>query len=63
MVEKINSNNNSKKRINLFEKKQPKKISLDLHTMPKTETGHFQKWLVLGFLVFILIILLVLILI
>ncbi len=63
MVEKNNSNNNSKRRINLFEKKQPKKISLDLHTMPKTETGHFQKWLVLGFLVFILIILLVLILI
>lgn len=38
-------------------KKQPIRLSLDIHTMPKTETGHFQKWLVLSFLVFILIIL------
>lgn len=38
-------------------KKQAQKISLNLHTMPKTETGHFQKWLVLALLIFILIIL------
>lgn len=37
-------------------KKKPKHMSLDIHIMPKTETGHFKKWLVLSFLVFILII-------
>lgn len=41
-------------------KKQPIRLSLDIHTMPKTETGHFQKWLVLSFLVFVLIILTIL---
>lgn len=38
-------------------KASPKKLSLDLHTMPKTETGHFQKWLVLALLIFVLIVL------
>ena len=37
-----------------------KKLSLGLHTMPKTETGHFQKWLVLALLIFVFIVLLVL---
>jgi hypothetical protein len=60
MDEKKTKQNNSKTGINLFKKKQPKRLSLNLHTMPKTETGHFQKWLVLGFLIFVLIILLVL---
>jgi len=26
-------------------------LSLNLHTMPQTVTGHWKKWLVLGFLV------------
>jgi len=38
-------------------KNNPKRLSLGLHTMPKTETGHFQKWLILAFLIFVLIIL------
>lgn len=38
------------------DKKKQKKMSLNIHIMPKTETSHFQKWLVLSFLVFILII-------
>ncbi len=38
-----------------------RRLSLDLHIMPKTETGHFQKWLVLAGLIFVLIILMVLI--
>ncbi len=37
-------------------KANPKRLSLNLHTMPKTETGHFQKWLFLAVLIFILII-------
>jgi len=41
-------------------KSKPSNLSLDLHTMPKTETGHFQKWLVLAGLIFILMILMVL---
>jgi len=41
-------------------KSSPNRLSLDLHTMPKTETGHFQKWLVLAGLIFVLIILAVL---
>ncbi len=28
------------------------KLSLNLHTMPQTSTGHFKKWLVLALLVF-----------
>jgi hypothetical protein len=38
-------------------KKSLPHLSLGLHTMPKTETGHFQKWLVLGLAIFVLIIL------
>ncbi|MBN2854007.1 hypothetical protein JXK06_00515 [Patescibacteria group bacterium] len=38
----------------------PSRLSLDLHTMPKTETGHFHKWLILAGLIFVLIILTVL---
>lgn len=60
MTEKDGQKENSRHRINLFEKKETAKLSLDLHTMPKTETGHFQKWLVLGFLIFVLIIIAVL---
>ncbi len=41
-------------------KKSPNRLSLDLHTMPKTETGHFQKWLFLAGLIFVLIILVIL---
>jgi hypothetical protein len=26
-------------------------LSLNLHTMPQTVTGHWKKWLVLGFLI------------
>lgn len=39
------------------------KLSLELHTMPKPETGHFKKWLVLGVLAFALIVLMILFLI
>ncbi len=27
------------------------RLSLNLHTMPQTVTGHWKKWLVLGFLI------------
>ena len=27
-------------------------LSLSLHTMPQTSTGHFKKWLVLGLIIF-----------
>lgn len=30
--------------------KRPR-LSLNLHTMPQTVTGHWKKWLVLGFLI------------
>lgn len=50
---KLDSGLNSKK-------SNPSRLSLDLHTMPKTETGHFQKWLVLAGLIFVLIILVIL---
>lgn len=36
------------------------KLSIGLHTMPKTETGHFQKWLVLGLAAFVLIVIVIL---
>lgn len=26
-------------------------LSLNLHTMPQTVTGHWKKWLVLGFII------------
>lgn len=39
------------------------KLSIELHTMPKPETGHFKKWLVLGVLAFALIVLVILFLI
>jgi len=32
-------------------------LSLNLHTMPQTADSHFKKWLVLGLLIFILMIL------
>ena len=38
----------------------PPKLSLGLHTMPQTATGHFKKWLVLALLIFGVIILLAL---
>lgn len=60
MDEKINSKNNLKKRINLFEKKETKPLSLDLHTMPKAEDRKFSKWITLSFLIFVLIILIIL---
>jgi hypothetical protein len=44
-------------------KKALPKLSIELHTMPKPETGHFKKWLVLGLAAFVLIILMVLFLI
>jgi hypothetical protein len=47
----------SPSRLGALNKKPLPRLSLDLHTMPKTETGHFQKWLVLGLAIFILIIL------
>ncbi|MFA5753754.1 MAG: hypothetical protein WC905_00110 [Patescibacteria group bacterium] len=28
------------------------RLSLSLHTMPQTSTGHFKKWLVLGLIIF-----------
>jgi len=31
-------------------------ISLNLHTMPQTATGHFKKWLVLSLIIFGLLI-------
>jgi len=40
--------------------KRPR-LSLDLHMMPKTVGSHFQKWLLLGFLVFGLLVLVALI--
>lgn len=40
-------------------KRQP--LSLDLHTMPKTGSSHFQKWLLLALLVTGLLILVALI--
>lgn len=45
-----------KQDLDKFEDK-PKKLSLSLHIMPKTENSHFQKWLILAFLIFVLIIL------
>jgi len=33
--------------------KRPR-LSLNLHTMPQTVTGHWKKWLVLGFLILVI---------
>jgi hypothetical protein len=33
------------------------RLSLSLHTMPQTADSHFKKWLILGLLIFILMIL------
>lgn len=52
-LKEINTNFTNQNKAN---KKKPNNLSLNIHIMPKTETGHFKKWLVLSFLVFILII-------
>ena len=41
-------------------KTAPKRLSLGLHIMPKTEHRYFQKWLLLAVLIFALMVLLVL---
>lgn len=46
---------------NVSEERRIPKISLGLHVMPKTETGHFRQWLVLGLTAFVLIVVIILI--
>jgi len=54
--------NKTRPKSSLFAGQKFPRLSLSLHTMPQTSTGHFKKWLVLGILTFGLIIIVALIL-
>ncbi len=41
----------------LSSKKSAPRLSLNLHTMPQTAPSHFRKWLFLGLLIFIIMVL------
>jgi hypothetical protein len=48
----LNNSSNNQSRLRPDASKAPKslpRLSLNLHTMPPTESGHWTKWLVLGF--------------
>ncbi|MFA5024366.1 MAG: hypothetical protein WC523_05385 [Patescibacteria group bacterium] len=64
MVNMVNSNQPNKTRLRpgLFSGQKLPHLSLNLHIMPQTSTGHFKKWLVLGMVVFGIIIIIALIL-
>jgi hypothetical protein len=48
-----NLDNKSRSRLKPLGSSTPlPRLSLSLHTMPQTSTGHFQKWLVLGLIIF-----------
>jgi len=56
----LNNNPNSKPTTRpsiLSSKKSVPRLSLSLHTMPRTSSGRFRKWLFLGLLIFAIMIL------
>jgi len=51
-------NNSPRSRSRVLSAAVPK-ISLNLHMMPQTADNHFKKWLFLGLLIFVVMVLLV----
>jgi len=53
-----NKNNQSRLRPGILANAKMPRLSLNLHTMPQTANSYFKKWLILGILIFIFMIVL-----